>query len=342
MIKAAADGEWTPLGTGKFRDDFVTVFFVTEPVEFAVEVQESKSKPGLYRVVSPYKNYPYRPAVFDGDTYLEIDASVSDKVYLKMYDTGLDWGEGNMIINSIAYDRLEKEGTIENAYRDGECGTIEDGVITFPVKTLLAQMIYVTGDDLWGFANAAGKFRLVLPGAPEVDMDITVNGMEEKDGKNYISVKISAGKDCETVKVAMIEGDYDESMAGKIADGTIASQEIAGGGDVLFPYDKDGVYTFVAVPYYQGKPRRATHKTTELSFLQVGWKSHGTGLYREGFFSDAESGLQIGLDECQEMDVEIQESTETPVCSVSLTPTDCSIYTQARPIMTRAAGTTWR
>lgn len=309
-IANEAEGQWKSIGTGKYRDDIITKLYFVEAKEFDVEILENTSKPGFYRIVSPYKNYPSSPAVFDGDTYLEIDASVPDKIYLKQYDTGMDWGAGSMRINSIAYDRLLKEGSLDGAFADGECGSIEDGVITFPVNTLLAQM----GDEMggmWLTANASGKFRLVLPGAPDMDVAITVNGMEEKDGKQYISVGFNIGKECETVKVAMLEGDFTGEMADGIADGTIESQEITASGSVLFPYEKDGIYTFVAVPYYEGKQRRTTYKTEELSYLMVGWKSLGKCVYTEGFFADLEASLDLELDDAV-MEVEIQESTDRP------------------------------
>lgn len=305
------EGEWKSLGTGKFREDFLPALFLVSPVEFEVEVQENTGTPGLYRVVSPYKYYPENPAVFEGDTYLEIDASVPDKVYLKTYDTRLDWGYGSMIINSIAYDRLQNEGTIDNAFKDGECGRLEEGIITFPTDVLLVYIEDLTM-GMWKITNGSGMFRLVLPGAPDVDINMSINGPEEKDGQKYILVDYTLGKDCHTVKTAMIEGEYTAGLADKIDAGIIESVEITENGKMLFPYNKDGIYTFVAVPYFNGKRYRTTYKTVELSYLHEGWKIIGKAIYNEGFFSDLEPTLSLGMEEDDVMEVEVQESTERP------------------------------
>ena len=55
-----SDDEWTSLGTGSMRDDFFTTLYIVDCVEFDVEVEENTSKPGLYRLVTPYRNYPGR------------------------------------------------------------------------------------------------------------------------------------------------------------------------------------------------------------------------------------------------------------------------------------------
>lgn len=343
-VMKKTEGEWKSMGVGRYRDDFIPALYVVDPVEFDVEVQESVSVPGLYRVVSPYKNYPGYPAVFDGDTYLEFDATAPDKVYMKRYDTGMDWGGGSIGINSVAYYRLVEDGSLDGAYADGECGSLIDGVITFPADKMLVQEDIVTGSgtDIWRLANNFGMFRLVLPGAPDLDISININGPENKDGNQYISVSYNIGKDCESVKVAMLEGDYNEGMTDGIISGTFTSQEITAGGDVLFPYDKDGIYTFIAVAYLQGKPRRTAYKTQELSYLDVDWESIGKAIYNEGFFSDHEPNLMIGMDEDAVMEVEVQQRVADPGYYRLVDPYITATSIQVTPTTTQPGGTTWK
>lgn len=304
-------GEWEKLGTGKFREDMLTTVYLVNPVEYEVQVEESKTTPGLYRVVSPYKYYPLAPATFEGDTYLEIDASIPDKVYLKQYETGINWGNGTVVVNSIAYDMLEKEGSIDNAYNDGYCGKLEEDIITFPKSSLLIYVEDLTM-GLWRYANNSGMFRLVLPGAPDVDISFAVKGLVEKDGQNHIAVDCTVGSSCEKVKVAMVAGEQTDNMADDVANGTIASQEITASGEVLFPYGSDGIYTMVAIPYVDGKRYRTTYNTVELSYLHEGWNVLGKAIYTEGFFSDLEPVLSLDMEEDDVMEVEVQESTEKP------------------------------
>ena len=74
------------------RDDFFTTLYVVECLEFDVEVEESVEKPGLYRVVTPYRNYPYASTKsLDEDTYMLVDATAPDHVFLHRYKTGFDF-----------------------------------------------------------------------------------------------------------------------------------------------------------------------------------------------------------------------------------------------------------
>ena len=78
-----SDDEWTSLGTGSMRDDFFTTLYIVDCVEFDVEVEENTSKPGIYRLVTPYRNYPYAPVnEIEQDNYLVVDATDPDHVFL--------------------------------------------------------------------------------------------------------------------------------------------------------------------------------------------------------------------------------------------------------------------
>lgn len=308
---ASSDSEWKSLGTGKFRDDFVTSLYFVDSYEFEVEVQENTALPGLYRVVSPYKNYPISPANFDGDTYLEIDASNPEKVFFDKYDTGLDWGGGNIYINSIAGDYYFNYGGgagLDMAYQEGLCGTLDkDGIITFPKGSLL---INEDGSDLYRQCNLSGNFRLMLPGAPDLDIAITVEDIIEKDGKEYIPVYFALDDDIEKVKVAMVEGEYSSEVVENIEGGAIQSDEITQSGEMLFPYEKDGVFTFVAVPYFGGEAKKVEYLTKELSYKHYGWEDVGTAMYTEGFIADCE--VTVDNMNVVTTSVAVQENTEKP------------------------------
>lgn len=309
--KASSDGEWKSLGIGKYRDDLITGLYIINNYEFEVEVLESTSLPGLYRVVSPYKNYPISPAKFEGDTYLEIDASNPEKVFFDKYDTGMDWGYGNIFINSIAgYEYFYNGGgaALDLAYQNGYCGTLDkDGIITFPKGALL---INEDGSDLYQQTNFNGKFRLMLPGAPNLDISITIDEIVEKDGKEYIPVNFTLDDDIEKAKVAMVEGEYSSKAVESIESGEIQSDEITKSGQYLFPYEKDGVFTIIAVPYYKGESKTAEYQTKEFSYKHEGWQNIGTAMYTEGFIADCE--VWVDNIEVVTTAVEAQESTEKP------------------------------
>lgn len=309
---AAGDGGWKDLGTGRYRDDMVSKLYLVENYEFDVKVQESTTKPGLYRLVSPYTNYPYA-AKLTTDTYMVIDATDPDKVFFTDYDTGVDMGypeKGTLHISSVAGDLYQKTGSLDQAVAEGACGTLKDGEITFPKNTLLIRD-NTLAEGIYRTCNDDGLFRLRLPGAPELEVAIVNNGLKEQDGRQYISVNFTLGKDLDKARVAMVEGDYNDALYTGIVDGTLASVEMTESGEHLFPFDKDGVYTFVAVPYYKGEPKKVCYSTDELTYINAGWKALGTATYTDGYLADQEMNDLLGL-QVQTMDVPIQESTDKP------------------------------
>lgn len=302
------EGGWKPLGKGLFRDDMVTALYLVDNYEFEVDMEESLSTPGLYRLVTPYKNYPTNPATLTTDTYMEVDATDPDHVFFRRYDTGMNWGNGNIIINSIAGDYYVS-GRFDEAKEEGLCGVLKDGIITFPERTLLVKDETVAGENNYKIANANNKFRLKLPGTPDLDVVPTIKGKVDEGDKSYVNVNFTIGKDVEKIKIAMFEGEYEQNMAVGIVNGTIESSEMTASGDHLFPLDKDGLFTFVAVPYYKGNAMEAVYLTKELSFFHAGWKDIGTASYTDGFLADSEVG--IGVDVVT-TEVQVQESTEHP------------------------------
>lgn len=308
----ADDGGWKSLGKGLFRDDLITVFYIIDIYEFEVDVEESTSRPGLYRLVNPYKNYPVNPADPDTEAYMEIDATDPDKVFFRRYDTGMDWGNGNIYINSMAGDYYDK-GTFDKAVEEGLCGKLRDGAITFPQRTLLIADETMGSATRYQIANTNGKFRLKLPGAPDLDVETAIKGKVDKDGKSFIAVNFTIGKDIEKIRVAMTEGDYTQDMTDGIVDGSVPSDEMTESGEHLFPYEKDGIYTFIAVPYYKGEAKNAAYLTEEFTFLTPGWENIGTAAYTDGYLCGIENGLsdQMGI-EVTTTDVQVQQSTETP------------------------------
>ncbi|RRD01957.1 hypothetical protein [Prevotella sp. OH937_COT-195] len=304
----AREGEWKPLGKGLFRDDIVTALYLVDNYEFEVDMEESLSTPGLYRLVTPYKNYPMSPATPDTDTYMEVDATDPDHVFFRRYDTGMNWGNGNIIVNSMAGDYYDL-GKFNAAIAEGICGTLKEGIITFPTRTLLVLDGTVPSDKGYKIANVNSKFRLKLPGTPDLDVVAAVEGKVDEGDKSFISVNFTIGKDVEKIKIAMFEGEYNQNMADNIVNGSVTSAEMTKSGKHLFPYEKDGVFTFVAVPYYKGNVRTAIYLTKELSYLHEGWKDIGTAFYTEGYLADCtvDMGLEVVTTE-----VQVQESTEHP------------------------------
>ncbi|MBP5514921.1 MAG: hypothetical protein J6Y04_09140 [Bacteroidaceae bacterium] len=159
------ESPWQSLGMALYTDDIVGPLFEADPVTYEVEVFEHKDNPGLYRLKNAYgEGYPYNEeGDWDAsmDYYLEIDATDPTSVYFEEQELGLDWGYGMMSAVSDAARYLAIGYDIETIKANGiEFGSLVDGVITFPVKGIIAF-----DDDGGYYANTNGAFKLVLPGA---------------------------------------------------------------------------------------------------------------------------------------------------------------------------------
>lgn len=156
------------LGMGTYTEDYLFGLFEgLENVTYEVEIEESVDNPGKYRLVNPYgAAYPFnQPGDYDDtqDYYMVINAQDPEGVYIPLQGVGCDWGYGEWTIYSMAANYLDGGYPLEEVKAAGFCGTLKDGVITFPVKSLL-----ITADGLGGklyYANTAGAFKVVLPSA---------------------------------------------------------------------------------------------------------------------------------------------------------------------------------
>lgn len=157
--------KWDHLGIGLYTDDIVGPLFGADPISYEVEVLEKSSQPGLFRVVYPYGEvFPYNePGDWDNSKtyYLEINAMDPTAVYFFEQDLGVDWGYGMMAAVSNAGRYVAAGNSIEVIKANGiEFGTLVDGVITFPVRGIIAY-----DADGGYYANTNGAFELVLPEA---------------------------------------------------------------------------------------------------------------------------------------------------------------------------------
>lgn len=161
-----APSEWTSLGTGLYTD-YVLYNFLTDendnpvpPVRYPVEVQESKTTKGLYRIINPYAPGIYG---YSGDLGFDesrnyniiIDAHDPDAVMIQGQPIGFyDQNDAIMIatLGGINYDYyypqygdmtfalLKSEGIIN--------GTLKDGVITFAPGELLLSYASIYSDAM--------------------------------------------------------------------------------------------------------------------------------------------------------------------------------------------------
>lgn len=148
------DPYWVTLGDALFTDGFISKFLEVDMTQnlglkldeadftYSVKIQQSTTKPGLYRLVNPYgASSPYYDINFSNINldkkktyYLTIDASNPDQVTIPYSDSGFFYGQTPLVLYSEAYDYLN-DGYDATEVPSHYWGKLSDGVITFPEGT---------------------------------------------------------------------------------------------------------------------------------------------------------------------------------------------------------------
>lgn len=196
--------EWTGFPaetrTARFADDLLAYFEGVSPAVWEVEISEDTTTPGIYTIINPYGNgnCPYVNPV-DGKPMI-IDASNPDAVVLKKGGSGLILNEqlGEMGWSSAPEYLLEKGHSIEEIAAAGYCGTLVNGVITFPLKSI--YLTFAAFPDMRLPRNLEGDFRIILPEGK--DYFVKVNS-EYCTGDGLIDYTFTTGADVTAAKYAI-------------------------------------------------------------------------------------------------------------------------------------------
>lgn len=191
---------WVSLGTGIYYDDFVAPSYLkgSPYIPCEVEIKENKDKPGLYRIMEPYteKVYPVEgaPMYAPEGSFIEIDATDPNGVLLEPQYIGLNWGDGDMAIMSIAGYYLASEDASKSELKEaGYLGTCDDKKITFPVIPLqtsandyMDAQGFLLVDDLY-LGGINGKVEIILPaGMSEAEVSAATYA---KNALKYVSTR---------------------------------------------------------------------------------------------------------------------------------------------------------
>ena len=247
--------KWNSLGKGKIRDDCFTTFYKTGNPEWEVEILENDSQKGFYRLVDPYgDSFPYsEEGTYDKSKtyYFEVHAEDPNGVYIPVQYIGRDWGEGMMMIGSIAGLKISQGATLDSQKSAGNTGTLEKGIITFPKGKLAFGEANYNNGGLYA-ANKDGMFRICLPGAVPVDYALSATFGYSSEGALPIVFKM--GADIASVKYAIYQGklaDADiKTNVTAIAGNEEPNAKVVGETGVeSVTLAKTDVYTLVAVGF---------------------------------------------------------------------------------------------
>lgn len=181
---------WQSLGIGYYTEDFIVSHYGYDPVTYEVEIQESTSTPGVYRIKNAYAPLCGMFGMEGGEEDIIVHAENPAGVYILTQSTGFVANDGNFYINTYGGEEVEycvakysvTPEQVIAAY-PADFGQLENGVITFPLigaenadgpiidegtgQQLMFQGYLYGGDKSW-FAGRNGAVELVLPGASEV------------------------------------------------------------------------------------------------------------------------------------------------------------------------------
>jgi len=151
FIPAGMDDPWVSLGFCEYTDDLFIPLYAPPSyiVTYDVEILEHRDKPGLFRLKNAYgEDYPYNdPGDYaEFNVYIEIDATDPDGVFIDYQSMGVNWGDGDAYIYSLASYMMDEGDTFEEVKEAGVCGTYKDGIITFPEDALFVEDDYGLND----------------------------------------------------------------------------------------------------------------------------------------------------------------------------------------------------
>lgn len=246
--------DWTSVGTGLYTDDIMTN--AGKPSEsWEVEIFESASTPGFYKVENPYGNgkCPYFDQEFDSCDFL-IHAENPDEVYmeyveLKNIDFGLIPGEYCPVyVSDLAgYYICEYGFPVDMVSSMGmPFGRMLGGCITFGAGNIIMDIpMFETSLE----ANGQGLFKIALPGASDFSFDVDTSDICTSSD---LSFGYRTGADVATVKYDIRKGLHGFGSSGSaLADETAQSGKVAADG-MITVQPVFGVNTVTAVALEEG------------------------------------------------------------------------------------------
>lgn len=284
--------DWKDAGMALYREDLMTTFFSVDNPIYQVPIQEHKKTPGLYRLVNPYGTYyPYNES---GDydpnaySYMLIHAEDPAHVWVEDHETTMDWSYGRFFFTSMVAYYLSNGNSMEAilSARPDVFGTLQDGIITMPERSMLVSMADYNDANLY-YANNNGLFAIALPGHELKTYDYTADvsfvsiASGEGDSSQAV-VDITLGTDVALARYALTSASLSESdVANAIANGDIEAEAINNSGRVYLPLGKESQYRVTVVTYdADGKARESASTTFEFEDA-VSWKSIGMGIYTD-------------------------------------------------------------
>ncbi len=292
-ITVMRDYTWKSIGTGTFRDDVFASLYGVEPIVTKVDMEECEQVAHYYRLVNPYgAGYAYNEDGdydADNDYYLYVHAEDPEFVYMPTTTFGTDWGNGKFTMADFAGYYIDNGYSVDLVKSRGIAhGTLEDGVITWPVNGLLCGF----DGQLDYYANTNGLFYIAMPGITVKSYKTTVSYsgvFVAADGTTSACGKLTVEGDADKAYVCVAPKSADaDAVADAIAEGTYDA-ELLPSGTFSIPFDAEELGTgdlqIVAAIITEEEGVKVVQSFASANFTYtVGenpWQSIGTGGYVE-------------------------------------------------------------
>ena len=241
-LNVMRDFNWISFGTAYWTDGVVAYIFGMPTDPYPVELQQADGVEGMFRMVNPYGvgvyEYTEEGDLVRDPSYIIIDATNPNQVYIKEQGLGIDYGYGEIYFVSYSPSGATRYGQL--------VGT----TITFPSGTLAAGMRNYNGGVLTWLIDPC----ILEMGEPEVVYDYSaeieyVGRFTNLTGDDFAIAEVELGEDVAYAKVGLVSGDLTLAALNGIVDGSIESEQITASGTVLFPFSETGIYTIIAITY---------------------------------------------------------------------------------------------
>ncbi len=303
--------EFVDWDMGTYREALVDDWgFGIGVTTYEVPIQKSIVREGVYRLVNPYGEYfPYNaPGDYGDDSYMVIDASDPNYVWVDGFDTSMNWGYGIFSFYSMVYYYINAQGADLKALKTGHpefFGTLENGVITMPANSFLGTMSEYKEGQIFGGFNASGMFAVALPGSRIADFSVeyVLRGyLTAPDGQDYVLGTAFFGDDVARAYAGLATDATASAVLADLQNGK--GVEVFDGEEFSLPFDASGKYYVLIMPFdAEGTAHDFSFSTVQAitpkdqSEDKSKWVAQNVGDYYYEILDDTDAGLTLYADE---------------------------------------------
>ncbi len=203
-----ASSDWESQGYVSYTDGYICSRYPgATPVPYYVELESHKTIDGYYRLVNPYgAAYPYNE---DGDydpnvnSYLYVNAFDPDYVYIEESSSTTNWGNGVMTFSSLVGNYIAGGYDVETIKQAGiPAGTLANGVITFPVESLIifiGTSGYYANAWISNYTQGMAEEDMIIEATEKIDFNDIVSASQAQSTPSRAYAKVAASKAKRTV-----------------------------------------------------------------------------------------------------------------------------------------------